>query len=295
MTIGENDNILDNFGGISKNSLLDIIDSVNKDDEEPNLFELSMYIDNDALMNTLEEKKDVFKVLSLNCQSLCAKHDQLYVFVEVLNNNGIKFDAICLQETWVGENFDTNFLDLPGYELVSKPKTCSLHGGLAIYVRENLNYKIILSNINNYSTWEHQFIEIIPDESNPIKIIIGNIYRLPKETNNDYDMFIDELSHVLNNFESDAKDVVLFGDYNIDLLKMLDKPKVNEFFELMLSRGYIPKITLPTRIQTSATLIDNAFCKISRNFSSSLSRILTSNISDHQAYFVCFEYLHGKK
>ena len=163
MTIGENDNILDNFGGISKNSLLDIIDSVNKDDEEPNLFALSMYIDNDALMNTLEEKKDVFKVLSLNCQSLCAKHDQLYVFVEVLNNNGIKFDAICLQETWVGENFDTNFLDLPGYELVSKPKTCSLHGGLAIYVRENLNYKIILSNINNYSTWEHQFIEIIPD------------------------------------------------------------------------------------------------------------------------------------
>ena len=108
-------------------------------------------------------------------------------------------------------------------------------------------------------------------------------------------MFIDEFSHVLNNFESDAKDVVLFGDYNIDLLKMLDKPKVNEFFELMLSRGYIPKITLPTRIQTSATLIDNAFCKISRNFSSSLSRILTSNISDHQAYFVCFDYLHTKK
>ena len=38
------------------------------------------------------------------------------------------------------------------------------------------------------------------------------------------------------------------GDFNIKLLKIGIKSHYNTFFENMLSSGFYPKITLPTRI-----------------------------------------------
>ena len=192
-----------------------------------------MYMSDDALMNSLTERKDIFKVLSLNCQSLYAKFDQLYVLIEKLRRNGNEFDAICLQETWIDDNMDTSLLHLPSYNLISKTKTTSLHGGLAIYIKNCYRYTTVLGEIDNFSTWEHQFIEIETDNNNATKIIIGNIYRLPRETNNDYKMFMDEMSQVLGHFQENARDVILFGDFNIDLLKISQKAKANNFFEIM--------------------------------------------------------------
>ena len=56
--------------------------------------------------------------------------------------------------------------------------------------------------------------------------------------------------------------VIIGGDFNIDLLKINEKPIFNEYFHLLISHGFIPKITLPTRLsEKSGTLIDNFLCK----------------------------------
>ena len=130
------------------------------------------------------------------------------------------------------------------------------------------------------------------DSRTNIKLIVGNIYRLPKETNLDYDTFMEELMTVLQQLNLNTANISLFGDFNIDLLRIKERPKINEFFDLMVSHSFIPNIALHTRFsRNSATLIDNVFCKISRNFSKTSSGILTNNISDRQAYFICFDYL----
>ena len=251
---------------------------------------------NEALLNTLKEKKKVFKVLALNCQSLYAKYDQLSIYVDLLQEQGCSFDAICLQETWLGDSTDTGRLSISGYNFISKPKTCSFHGGLAIYLKSGFHYRQLLSNLANFSTWEHQFLEILVDDQTKTKLVLGNIYRLPKETNSDYDDFMNEFDSVYQQIHLGSANIALFGDFNIDLLKIKEKTKCNDFFELMVSHGLIPKITLPTRMsRNSATLIDNAFCKISRDFSKTTSGIVTSKISDHQSYFVCFDYLLKKE
>ena len=55
----------------------------------------------------------------------------------------------------------------------------------------------------------------------------------------------------------------------------------------------MPKISLRTRLtQTSATLIDNNYVKLSNNFSESTSGSLHNNISDHQPSFVTLDYLN---
>ena len=295
--IDNNQNTLFNFsqliGGLHCNSLIDTLGAVQADDEEPTVIVNSEYLDNQALIDVLKQKQTVFKVLSLNCQSLFAKFDQLTVYLSMLQEEDCSFDAICLQETWVSRETDLSMFNLNGYKLISKHRTCSAHGGLGIFLKDNFSHKILLSDENNNDSWEHQFIEVTVNEKTQTKLIMGNIYRLPRETNCDYDTFIEQLSMLLDRFEMNPQSFALFGDFNIDLLKIREKPKVNEFFEFMMARGFIPKITMPTRFsRNNATLIDNVFCKISHNLSQTLSGISLSNISDHQPYFVSFDYLN---
>ena len=292
------DNILENYGGLEKNSLIDILhlDEENAD-EEPNIYEKSKYIDDTDLTDVLKAKRHVFKVLSLNCQSLHAKSDQIKIYIDQLRKNGCQFDILCLQETWINENNDINVFNIDGYEFISKSKTCSAHGGLGIYLKSEYNYNLVQlpSCPDTYSTWEKQFIEVIINERTNTKIIIGNIYRLPRETTQEYELFMNEFTDVIDTFQNSRTDMIIMGDFNIDLLHIRDKQKVSDFFDLMVTNGLIPKITLPTRFShQSATLIDNIFCKMSHNLSNTSSYILMNNISDHQPCVVLLDYMADK-
>ena len=81
-----------------------------------------------------------------------------------------------------------------------------------------------------------------------------------------------------------SKTVYLCGDYNIDLLKIDSNEKFSTFYENTTSVGFVPKITLPTRIcETTSTLIDNIYTNVIDK--SHTSGILITPISDHQMYF----------
>ena len=73
------------------------------------------------------------------------------------------------------------------------------------------------------------------------------------------------------------------GDFNINLLQINEREKFEDFFDLMCTNSFYPKITLPTRFSKhSCSLIDQIFCKVPhkdhKNISSS---IVLSSISDH--------------
>ena len=137
---------------------------------------------------------------------------------------------------------------------------------------------------------EHQFVEVTVNDNLTDKIVIGNIKNV-RETNNHYDLFMEQFDEILQYFENSRDDMVIFGDFNIDLLKINEKPKVNKYFDYITSKGLIPKITLPTRLtETCATLIDNALCKLSHDFAHTSSYVLTHNISDHQPYLLALDY-----
>ena len=70
------------------------------------------------------------------------------------------------------------------------------------------------------------------------------------------------------------------GDYNVDLLKINSLQFNENYFDSILSAGYIPTITLPTRFSENSTLIDNIF---TTNLDNNISAcILNIHISDHQ-------------
>ena len=81
------------------------------------------------------------------------------------------------------------------------------------------------------------------------------------------------------------KEIVLLGDFNIDLLKYRKDHKAADFLDQMYSTSLVPHITCPTRITShSRTLTNNIFSTvISEN---AMSGNIVTSISDHLAQFL---------
>ena len=116
-------------------------------------------------------------------------------------------------------------------------------------------------------------------------MVIANLYRPPYETIDDFNLFNAEFDTFVSKISEMGYPSYICGDFNINLLKIHTKTHYNSFFENLLSSGFFPKITLPTRIcDSSSTLIDNIFSNVIEP--NTKSGILTSHISDHQAIFI---------
>ena len=114
--------ILQNYGGTDNNCLQPLRSNADDENNEPNLYDSSFYYDTDLLKQILDTKKETFNILSLNCQSINAKFDQLKLLLRMLGQDDNSFDAICLQESWLSDNSNTNLLQIDGYHLISQGK-----------------------------------------------------------------------------------------------------------------------------------------------------------------------------
>ena len=111
-----------------------------------------------------------------------------------------------------------------------------------------LKYKFKSINMyENSEIWEGQFIEVTEIAKNKY-IIIGNIYRPPPNTNAVCQTFINEFIPILEHLQRDNREVIIAGDFNIDLLKINDNVVFCDYFNSILSQSFFPKITLPTRL-----------------------------------------------
>ena len=104
-------------------------------------------------------------------------------------------------------------------------------------------------------------------------------------TNNNENIskFIAELSPIIDLLQSENKYATVVGDFNINLLQINEREKISEFFDMICTNSFFPKITLPTRYCThSCSLIDQMFCKVPHKQEIDISSsIIISRISDH--------------
>ena len=249
------------------------------------VLQLSPYTDEYSLTSVIKFKQHDFKIITLNCQSLSAKIDNLKILMHNLDNQQVYIDAICLQESWLSDLSDLSLLHVEGYQLISMAKHCSAHSGLVIYLSNKYQHEVL--NIHEQSNlWDGQFIKISGMLHNR-NIILGNIYRPPNDINENYKTFFDELIRILAILNISKHEVIIAGDFNIDLLKVNTNMHAHEFFHTLIAQSFIPKITLPTRFSDlRCTLIDNFLCKLSPAIMDSSAAIFTNNISDHQLYIL---------
>ena len=91
----------------------------------------------------------------------------------------------------------------------------------------------------------------------------------------------------MNSLDMPNHNVILAGDFNINLLKVNENIVYGEFLDLLMSLSLNPQITLPTRFSTnSGTLIDNIFTKLFNPSVSTCAGIHINRLSDHQPCFL---------
>lgn len=82
----------------------------------------------------------VLSILQWNARSLIANGQELKYFIERQN---VKPNIVCIQETWLKPSL---VFILSGYIALRKDRNPNVGGGVAIFVQQGINYKVL--NIN---------------------------------------------------------------------------------------------------------------------------------------------------
>ena len=148
-----------------------------------------------------------------------------------------------------------------------------------------ISYKI-RSGLNIYKPKQLEliFIEILrPDLPGGT---VGTIYKHPSMSVPTFNVEI--FAPLLKNLNKENKEVILTGDFNVNLLNFGKKRGTHQFLEELFHNNYTPQITLPTRItDRSSTLIDNNF--LNAQLHKQTSGNITTSISDHLPQFTILE------
>ena len=254
-------------------SLNDLLDNLDLDDDFPT----TEYYTPDEFSQLNIEKSNLF--IHLNISSLSYFIDELK---QLLSQMKHRPNVIAISETRIRKNKEiSSKIDIPGYKY-EFTETESEKGGTLLYISEELKYKN-RKDLNMYQakTLESSFIEI--ENKNKKNIIVGCIYKHP--TMEITEFISDFMEPCLKKLSFEKKELVLLGDYNINLLNCDSDKNSGDFLELMLSFSFLPRIIKPTRITSrSKTLIDNIF--INEHYSNIVAGNITTDISDHLTQFV---------
>ena len=82
-------------------------------------------------------------------------------------------------------------------------------------------------NYNKFKTWEGLFIDVEDNVKN--NMAKGNIYR-PSKGNNSHraiDSFLEEFVPIIDNVDNQCNNLILAGDFIIDLLKVSNNENIN--------------------------------------------------------------------
>ena len=197
-----------------------------------------------------------FSILSLNVRSIKKNFNNLK---DLTNNLNQLIDVIILNETWDTKhlNFSLNQYQQP----ITINREHKRGGGICIFVKDQLNYKVVH---NTMIVNEHIECVMIKIEH---RIILAT-YRPPSGNKT---IFINKITELITPYLD--KEINIAGDFNIDLA---DEVHYEKIFNL----GILPTIYKYTRISThSATIIDN----ILTNDKTRQGYIIPCSFTDHFA------------
>jgi hypothetical protein len=110
--------------------------------------------------------------------SLVPKTDELR---EVIHNSDV--EIACITETWLRDHIDDNVVNVSGFRLVRLDRINSQHGGVCMYVRNNIQCNIVQDLLD--SNFEIVWVHIRPTRlpRGIPSIIIGTLYHPPSANN----------------------------------------------------------------------------------------------------------------
>lgn len=232
-----------------------------------------------SMINRETHNKKVFSLCHINIRSMPRNHNKLDIFFSLLNH---KFDIVAMSETWfTGENVDSYKID--GYTHEYRIRQNKRGGGVSLFIRDNLNYRVRDDLGVICAAHETLWIEIESEKAEERNTIVGVVYRIP---DNDCDDFNNYMTATIDKIKKEGKKAFYLGDFNINLLKHAEHRKTAEFIDINFEGNFLPMINKPTRVtEKTASLIDNIFMNDFNN-RKLVNGIFPYKISDHFIIFV---------
>ena len=258
-------------------NVIDDNDCLNIEDGMP-LFDDCKYVEE---YNCILNESCGLNVLHLNIRGLYSKLDSLKTLLDDINNVRYSLDVIMICETWMKQE-QCSLCNLEGYILYTRPRLHKKGGGIAIYVKEDIESGLLSADSEFQSDGETECLTVkIKTKlgSKSSSLVISEVYRVP---NSSEVIFLDRYSELVRKLKEHSKHILLAGDFNIDLMQVNHRSSTMKFFENNLDDFLVPTITLPTRVtHATATLIDNIFVDCQTLGYQHHSYVLKDPISDH--------------
>lgn len=191
---------------------------------------------NNAGLNKLKYKVKGLQLFYINIQCFRNKINELELYV-----NNKEFDILCLTESWL-KDLEVDLYGVLGYTTAgSYCRKLSIHGGVIIFVKNNIKFKILncFENLCDEKVFECAAIKLVN-----YNIIIISIYRSPLS---DVNIFFSKLACLLEKFQNSNESIVLTGDFNIDLNDNQNKI-TNQFIDIVNSFNLSFTVREPTRV-----------------------------------------------
>ena len=134
------------------------------------------------------------------------KFDLLSLFID---KSGVDWSVICISETWLKDEL-VQYYDLDRYNLFASCRSTGEGGGTAIYVSNKYESKSRKDLECNEIETTFVEIELHSEEGISKNIVVGEIYKPPNYSDNDFLEYAEKLLDILGD---ERKCTLLAGDF----------------------------------------------------------------------------------
>lgn len=222
------------------------------------------------ITNSVVDVNDSLTVLHTNIRSLRNKFEDLKV---MLAQTGLLPSIVVVSETWL-KDYESSMFNLPGYLAYFACRNTGVGGGVAIYIRNNLQHNVIrMCNNGYYSLW----IEL-SDIGNLKKVFVGGYYRPPNFNLQDFLAILDNDLGSSNNCPT-----IVSGDFNINTNT---QSSASTLYNTVCSCNSFKILnTVSTRVtDTAASTIDHFISNILNRGMQVFT--VDNHVSDHRVLFL---------
>ena len=215
-------------------------------------------------------------IADLNTQAICSTFDE---FTCMLNTQ--KFDIMTLSETWLKHNPHLlDYVKIDGYEVKFRNREHTRGGGVGLYIRSDIKYKLRNDIVNTNTDIEHLKLEVTLRNKNS-NLLLGIFYQ-PNFDNLAKSKWLHKFDDILSYACSRwNKSIVICGDMNFDLSKP-DEPIQKHYLSILSSHNLNQHVKKPTRKTAILDhIITNSIAKVKN-----VNVIPCPEVSDHDAPYI---------
>lgn len=175
----------------------------------------------DKLTSVFTSFPNNLNIAHVNVQSISAYYPDLLASI-----SSIHLDALLLTETFLKPSLPSTQFALPGFVLIRNDRIGNGCGGVAIYLRADISFKIVSLSPPVYSeSAEFMFLEILVHHS---KILLAVFYSRDRTID-----YFDSFEALLNDLRPLYDHIIILRDFNTCLIK--DDSRSHKLLTLLAS------------------------------------------------------------